>query len=148
MHCFECNQPADHNHHVVPRVLGGSKTVPLCETCHGKVHQLTFTNHRRLVREGLAKAKARGVKLGQQNRAILMRMARLAGERHRLEADTFVRSMLPALRDYQQQGLSLRAIAEDLNKKGTSTRQGGKWTATQLCRMLKYVPTPGTIPEI
>jgi 5-methylcytosine-specific restriction endonuclease McrA len=36
--CFECGAPAAHQHHVVPRSLGGTKTVPLCEGCHGKVH--------------------------------------------------------------------------------------------------------------
>lgn len=36
--CFECGQPADVRHHVVPLSLGGSKTVPLCIGCHKKAH--------------------------------------------------------------------------------------------------------------
>lgn len=36
--CFECDEPAIHWHHVVPRVKGGSRTVPLCRSCHGKAH--------------------------------------------------------------------------------------------------------------
>jgi len=37
--CFECGESEKiHNHHVVPRIKGGTKTIPLCEVCHGKVH--------------------------------------------------------------------------------------------------------------
>lgn len=38
MECFECGKPAKHEHHVVPKTLGGTKTIPLCEECHSKVH--------------------------------------------------------------------------------------------------------------
>ena len=36
--CFECQMPANVQHHVVPWSLGGRNTVPLCRPCHGKVH--------------------------------------------------------------------------------------------------------------
>ena len=36
--CVECGQKAEHRHHVVPMVKGGTFTVYLCTTCHGKVH--------------------------------------------------------------------------------------------------------------
>lgn len=36
--CFECGLPATFNHHVVPKSLGGKKTVPLCKKCHSIVH--------------------------------------------------------------------------------------------------------------
>ena len=36
--CFECGLPAEHNHHVVPKCLGGRKTIPLCKKCHDLVH--------------------------------------------------------------------------------------------------------------
>lgn len=35
--CFECGASAAHNLHVVPQVLGGKKTVPLCASCAAKV---------------------------------------------------------------------------------------------------------------
>jgi len=57
-----------HKHHIVPKVLGGvdedSNIVNLCESCHGKVHGRNMLNHRKLTKEGLKKAKERGVKLG------------------------------------------------------------------------------------
>jgi 5-methylcytosine-specific restriction endonuclease McrA len=33
--------PASHQHHVVPRSLGGVATVPLCHDCHGKAHSVS-----------------------------------------------------------------------------------------------------------
>lgn len=63
--CYECDSSENiHNHHVIPRIRGGKKTIPLCEKCHGKVHGLNFINHKKLVKEGLEKAKLRGIKLG------------------------------------------------------------------------------------
>jgi hypothetical protein len=75
MPCFECGNPADHEHHVIPRVLGGTKTVPLCEKCHGLIHDRHFVHHRELTKKGLVQAKERGriggrrEKLNAQQRA-------------------------------------------------------------------------------
>lgn len=63
--CFECGKPSGEMHHVIPRVRGGTKTIPLCVECHCKVHDLkNRPDHKKLVIEGLKKAKERGVKLG------------------------------------------------------------------------------------
>lgn len=38
--CFECGKTKHVvNHHVVPRSLGGTATVPLCDGCHDKAHK-------------------------------------------------------------------------------------------------------------
>lgn len=55
--CFECGKPAAHNHHVIPRVLGGTRTVPLCLECHSLVHNHDFVKHRELQRAGIAAAR-------------------------------------------------------------------------------------------
>lgn len=68
--CFECGPVGDDeslmDHHVVPWALGGTRTVPLCEECHGKIHRRSFENHARLVRLGLERAKAAGKLLGRK----------------------------------------------------------------------------------
>lgn len=54
-----------HEHHVVPKSLGGKLVVFLCaEDCHSKVHEkdMTVTN---LIRAGIARAKAQGIKCGR-----------------------------------------------------------------------------------
>ena len=63
--CFECNAPAECNHHVVPKSLGGTQTVPLCLICHGKIHERDFVKAKRLQKQGFAKAKAAGKHIGR-----------------------------------------------------------------------------------
>ena len=64
--CFECGEPMDDMHHVIPKSRGGNKTIPLCVKCHCKVHGLkNRPEHRRLTIEGLKRAKERGVVLGK-----------------------------------------------------------------------------------
>lgn len=64
--CFECGCLGPlHNHHVIPRIMGGKSTVKLCEICHGKVHKLNFRDHGKLIRMGLEKTKNNGKKLGR-----------------------------------------------------------------------------------
>ena len=54
--CFNCNKKAEHEHHVVPKIKGGIKTVALCVDCHEKVHDTKLsTNY--LTRLGLIKAE-------------------------------------------------------------------------------------------
>ncbi|WP_243264025.1 recombinase family protein [Sulfitobacter dubius] len=81
----------------------------------------------------LAAAKGRGVKLGwsmperkqDQKRA----SARSAAVR-KAKADTFAANILPVIRSLQEQGLSLRGVAQALNDRGVKTARGGQWYAT------------------
>jgi DNA invertase Pin-like site-specific DNA recombinase len=55
-------------HHVIPKALGGNKEdnlVPLCEACHGLVHNKDFTDWKELQRAGITKAKAEGRYVGR-----------------------------------------------------------------------------------
>ena len=37
--CFECGSSEHiHQHHIIPKSLGGTKTIPLCNMCHGRAH--------------------------------------------------------------------------------------------------------------
>jgi len=63
--CIDCkNIGAIHEHHVVPRALGGTYTVPLCEYCHTKVHDKNMKIST-LTKAALAKRKAEGKTLGR-----------------------------------------------------------------------------------
>jgi hypothetical protein len=59
--CFECGNPADVWHHVVPKILGGTKMVPLCNLCHSKVHQAELHSTSALVKHGTKLASDPGV---------------------------------------------------------------------------------------
>lgn len=55
--CFECGKPAQVNHHVIPRVMGGTKTVPLCDKCHSLVHDSNFVKLKELSLRGKEKVR-------------------------------------------------------------------------------------------
>lgn len=123
--CFECGELSElHNHHVVPRSRGGTKTVPLCNKCHSKAHHRNKNmNTSKLTREALARLKAQGVKLGNPNIAT----ARVAALRVRqANAATYREDMLPVIAEIQSSGIStLQGIADSLNRRGYSARRGG-----------------------
>jgi transposase-like protein len=63
--CFECEKPSEHNHHVVPQIYGGTKTIPLCHDCHGKAHGLEF-KFTELVKAGIERARKNGKQIGRK----------------------------------------------------------------------------------
>lgn len=73
--CAACGSEDDlQYHHLVPVSLGGenspSNIIVLCAACHQKWHkQGGRTNHNYLVKDGIAKAKANGVKMGRKPRS-------------------------------------------------------------------------------
>jgi hypothetical protein len=64
--CFECGEPKQDMHHVIPKSKGGKKMIPLCAKCHGLVHGKDFVKHRTLLLEGIKKAKEEGKFLGRK----------------------------------------------------------------------------------
>jgi hypothetical protein len=64
--CFECGSFENiHYHHIVPSTMGGTKTIPLCIICHGKVHNRDFVKYKELQRIGIERAKKNGVFIGR-----------------------------------------------------------------------------------
>ena len=68
MICWECEKETEHihEHHVVPRSRGGTKTVSLCMTCHGLAHhRKKGMSSSQLILDGLQKRKDRGERVGR-----------------------------------------------------------------------------------
>jgi DNA invertase Pin-like site-specific DNA recombinase len=88
----------------------------------------------------LAAAKVRGVKLGgdRGNIASVCRKGASASARVRgAEARRRAADLLPVIEAIKANGaLSLRGIAEALNKRGIPTARAGKWSAVQVRRVL------------
>jgi hypothetical protein len=126
--CFECGLAATEDHHVIPQSLGGTKTVPLCGTCHERVHQAGWRrrdNHAELTREGLKRAKERGVVLGN---VTSLDKARIIGrETQAREADEFAMTIYPIILPLKEQGMTLVQIAEYLNSNNIASARGLKW---------------------
>ena len=129
--CPCCHTEVDtlHKHHILPKVLGGvdaeSNIINCCEQCHGKIHGRDMMHHSYLTREGLRKARERGVKLGgarPNNQA-----------RHdavKALADARAKEIKPMIEQYRNDGLSYRKIADKLNEANIPTAQDGKWYGT------------------
>lgn len=92
-------------------------------------------------REALAAAKARGVQLGGDragNFASIAPAGRAAGTAAILaKSKARALDVLPIIEDVQAGGAStLRAIAEVLNARGIPAAEGGRWSATQVQRVM------------
>lgn len=83
----------------------------------------------------LAARKARGLKLGKPEN--LTPEARLAGSAaSRTRAISDMRTVAAYATALRNQGLSLRAVAAQLEDHGFKTRRGGPWNAVQVKRVL------------
>lgn len=94
-------------------------------------------------REALAAAQARGVKLGGDPANLLPHAAagNVASAAIRgAKADAYAGDVLPMVRELQDTGMSLRAIAADLAERGVHTPRGGlNWTAASVQRVLARI---------
>lgn len=134
--CFECGAPAQHDHHVIPRSLGGTATVPLCEPCHWKAHDRK-TGRRKdsssaLIRNALRHKARNGEFIGGR----VPYGQRLAADGVHLEPHPAEQRVIAAARKLRAQGLALRAIAAELGERGFVSRKGRTFAATQISRML------------
>lgn len=137
--CFECGTTDNiHQHHVVPRTLGGTKTIPLCEKCHGLIHGMNFSDHSTLTKIGLDNARKRGVKLGNPNLDSVRNKDTTQARKQRVRMcgvyrDNVKRKIEPLFQD----GLTDNQIAEQLNLEGFHTSTGGLWNRTTVWRVRK-----------
>ncbi len=137
--CFECGKEATEDHHVIPQSLGGTKTVPLCGSCHDRVHgwgNLRRDNHKQLTKIGLQKAKDRGVILGNNTN---LQHAQEAGRTSQIEkAISFAKSLEEEVLKNLSSGKNLSEIASLFNEQETKSSRGGKWTCGSISRLLDY----------
>lgn len=128
--CFECGQPAQHNHHIVPRSRGGTKTVPLCGRCHALAHHEDENmSIIRLSAESLARASVRAKEAKAGRDAFRERI---------------VSKFLPLVQLMRAGGFTWRDVAERLNESGASRdNAGAQFNATQACAMFRgHVAAP------
>lgn len=141
--CFECQTPTTGEHHVVPVILGGTKTVPLCEVCHGKVHGVDLVNMNKLARIGLAKKREElaliGKKLGNNNltdeHRKKGRAVSAANKKRRTKNEMSEATAL--LLDIKSKGMTFEAIAEEFNQRGIRTLRGCKFFGNTISRLFK-----------
>jgi DNA invertase Pin-like site-specific DNA recombinase len=76
----------------------------------------------------LAAAKARGVKLGKHGRTL--------AKANRKAADANARALQLTIRELQNGRLSLRSIADELNKRNVPTSRGARWHLRSVQRLI------------
>jgi DNA invertase Pin-like site-specific DNA recombinase len=79
----------------------------------------------------LAAAKVRGVRLG--------RTGAERAARYKAEARARAIELAPLIRELQQRGLSMNAIAAELTKRGVPTLRGGTWHAQHVIRIVERI---------
>jgi hypothetical protein len=126
------------DHHVIPRSKGGTKTVPLCEDCHGKVHRKDL-RIAQLTRDALALKKSRGELTGDPPLGF---RAVYRGDVRVLEPDPHERAAFARAADLTRAGKSLRQIAAMLTTEGYKPR-GKAWYASTLSKAIRVTLCTG-----
>jgi DNA invertase Pin-like site-specific DNA recombinase len=81
-------------------------------------------------KNGLAAAKARGVKLGNPN-------LKADNEKRSRRAQEFAESLRSTIEGYINQGMTQRQIVDEMNRVGIKTRRGYEWRLIGLQNVLK-----------
>lgn len=84
-------------------------------------------------KDALAAAKARGQRLGNPSPALALERARSAVME---SAELFTATHAPLIRELRTGGLTLRAIARELDRRNIKTARGGRWQAVQVRNIL------------
>ena len=117
--CFECNNTNNIvYHHIVPQSLDGKNTIPLCQLCHDKVHQLSNPRNisiSQLTKQGMQRAKQRGVKLGNPNWNNALKKAHTTVRQNR---NDFLTEIRPFIRKLRNEGHTWKSICNKLNELG------------------------------
>ncbi len=133
--CFECEETEDlQGHHIVPKCRGGTKIITLCYECHMKAHGRTGKglDHKRLTKEGLVKAKERGIKLGSPSPK---NGSKASVIKRKAAANEFALKIAPIIMNEHNNS----EMARILNGSGIPTRLGRKWSPKTVRDMRKKI---------
>ena len=145
MTCFECDATENlHHHHVVPRSLGGTKTIPLCERCHGLVHSKDFTSTSALTSKAMQKKKAKGLYTG--GRAPFG--FKLGDDGETLVPNSAEVEIILCAQELRRDGHSLRGISAELAERGMLTRNGRTFDHKAIPALLAANPKSMSSREI
>ena len=101
-------------------------------------------------REALKAAKTRGTRLGNPNGAAALKRAERGNSAILTaiarNADVFAKELAPVLHEVEAAGhMTLRAIADELNRRQIVTRRGGRWHASNVRNLRQRIGTSGSL---
>lgn len=115
--CWQCGMHGImHEHHVVPRSRGGTRTLPLCEGCHGKVHGKNMLISE-LTKVSLAVRRAQGKATNHAPWGYLAEDGTLVPNPHE-------QAIAERARALRAEGLSFHRIRAQLTAEGYTSRRG------------------------
>lgn len=137
--CFECDSPSVNDHHVVPQSRGGTRTVPLCASCHDKAHD---TNALTLSREGFVRAVREGRNAGEPPFGFRYENGRLGDPLVPYEPE---QEAIAIIRDLRQKGRVAAEIVTELNRRGMTRRSGDRYVHSTIMTALKGMHSPPAV---
>lgn len=81
------------------------------------------------------KLARQGRRLGNPNPQSLREAQRKGAAATKSASDTFAASVLPIIEGYTAKGLTVREVAEELNKRGVTTLRGGAWHGSTVVKL-------------
>jgi len=131
--CFECGQPAEYDHHVVPQSRGGTKTVRLCAECHAKAHHRRRNmTTRKLTTDAMQGKIARGERAGR------IRFGYdLTGDGRTLVPNPRQQEAIAFMKQWLLEGKTYREMVALLTELGIETKEPGAiWRPGVIHRIL------------
>lgn len=116
--CFECGEPAAHDHHVVPRSRGGKNTVPLCAKHHGMAHGLEI-RHENLTKRVMQHMRAQGLRVGSIPHGYA-----LADDGKTLVENEREQVAIRLIKSMRAEGRTLQSISDELAARGMLNKAG------------------------
>ena len=129
--CFECGAPAEAQHHVIPSFYGGSRTVPLCLVCHGKVHDRKTITSSALIKEAFHIKKENGEYIGRPPLGYKLSDSKV------LEEDPTEQKLIARAKELRSTGMPLRKVIDQLKSEDLRTRRGTWLALSTLSRILR-----------
>jgi len=112
--------------------MGGTRTVPLCESCHHKAHG---RDGRAAWTRDLTSAAMRSMRERLLYTGGRVRYGYRVGDDGRLVEDDHEQAVMGTARELRASGLSLRAVAAELTARGMLTRGGRSFDAKGVARL-------------
>ena len=136
-YCVACGSIDElHDHHLVPRSVGGSddekNIITLCNPCHGKIHGITKEwNLTKLTKEALQQKKAKGERTGSIPYGF-----NVADDGIKLIKNEHEQEAIDYCIEAKKAGYSLREISGLLNEQGFKNRVGKTFNAQTIKNIL------------
>jgi hypothetical protein len=131
--CFECGSSKRlNNHHVVPKTLGGTKTIQLCEKCHGLVHGRTFDTTF-LTKIAMSKKRKQNyiisgyIPFGYKKSVCGKKLTKIPAQQ----------KIIKYIVKMRKNKETLTAIANMMKRNKVKTALGGKWAANTVLGIIK-----------